>query len=372
MKTIVRFILCFATIIVASCSGDMENLQNNNGDMIEKCPVLESEAITRGLEEAKQMTDAVSKERNREVGETEFFVTNTRGEMADNYGFYIVNYMDGGFAILSGDSQNPKVYAFSDKGSIHLSDTLDNKGLNWYLNDYLANAGGSGYTKPVLPPLQPFEYAFVAPFLPENLTVFSQGSPWNKYCPFIETRQCLVGCAPLATGTIMGYYGWPESYKGYSFDWLSMKADNKHDSWAKLFYFIGLPENMNVSYGVNGTGAYKDTYVPTYNNMGYPNAKLADFNITGILYPQFMKKQPVMARGSRTSSGHAWVMDGIYAEKNTDSTFTNSENPDYSFYTHCIWGWGGSNNGYFLISDYSITVGDREYNNLQVVYDFTH
>ncbi len=374
MKTILKLVCLCVTLIVTSCSGDLENISDINSQIYNGQAGMISARMSKSLEKANKMTDKVSKKRTREVAEIEYFGAQTRSNNNSNAGYYIVNYKDGGFTIISADadSENPEVLAFSDKGSIHLRDTIENKGLSWYINDYLTFAEANGFTTPILPPAQPFEYAYVAPILPENLSLFNQSTPWNKYCPSIDGTHCLVGCAPLAAGTLMGYYEWPKSYNGYSFDWASMKTNNMHDSWAKLFYFIGLPGNMNVSYGVKGTGASKATYVSTFNNMGYPNAKLVDFNITEILYPQFMKKQPVMARGTRGTSGHAWVMDGIYAQKNTGSEPTNSENTEYSFYTHCVWGWGGNNNGYFLISENTVTVGDRTYKGLQVVYDFTH
>lgn len=65
--------------------------------------------------------------------------TQTRSnDESSSYGYYILNFEDNaGFAIVSADRRRNDLYAISDEGSLHLSDTLENAGLNWYLNSYL-------------------------------------------------------------------------------------------------------------------------------------------------------------------------------------------------------------------------------------------
>lgn len=78
----------------------------------------------------------------------------TRSDSNDSiYGYYLVNYKDGnGFALLSADKRRSPVLALSDRGEMHFKDTLQNKGLSWYLNDALSQ----------------FDYAVRIPFEPKD------------------------------------------------------------------------------------------------------------------------------------------------------------------------------------------------------------
>lgn len=66
----------------------------------------------------------------------------TRGSDLPDTLFYVVNYEDDmGFMMLSADRRMNPVYALSDKGSLELSDTTFNKGLDAFYHNAIASAG---------------------------------------------------------------------------------------------------------------------------------------------------------------------------------------------------------------------------------------
>lgn len=90
--------------------------------------------------------------------------------------------------------------------------------------------------------------------------------------------------------------------------------------------------------------------------------QLKDFSIDNVNQELTLKK-PLMVRGDSDTSGHAWIMDGAkYIENpfNVDNTVTKT------YYYHCVWGWGGYDNGYFIFENRAI--GDRPmYRDLQYI-----
>jgi hypothetical protein len=148
--------------------------------------------------------------------------------------------------MLSADRRRPAVLALSDEGSMHLSDTTYNDGLNWYINEALSSFG-STIVKPDTTihstyPNEPYTTTttvYSERLLTGFLSTFSQRYPYNIYCYTDSAEQAVVGCTPLAVGTVMGYYKWPESYESYTFDWTSMYSSSMNTMWARLFEILG-------------------------------------------------------------------------------------------------------------------------------------
>ena len=290
------------------------------------------------------------------------------GEPDDNilWGYYVINFEnDGGFALVSADDRNRPVYALSDEGKMVLSDTVNNIGLRTYINnlpstpdevnDWVLNP-----TNPRPDPTMSYSYKEVAPILTTSVRTWDQWAPFNKYCPKPSgsTKNAPVGCLPLAVGMLMSYYEWPTAYNNIVFDWNDMKSNHNSDVLAKFLKILGDPENLNAQYGVNGTSAYSFRIVPTFKNMGYTNLLSASFSEDKAV--EILKqKMPILVTSESRSVpgsepnrvGHAWVMDGLYVFK----YMTNSlQDPQYkyayTYYPHCVWGWGGLNNGYYYFS----------------------
>lgn len=289
-----------------------------------------------------------------------------------------------------------RVYAISNEGSLNITDTLENPGLSLYINSILPTLTAFSFdpntpAQPVNPINPGWSYyknhsdAMLSGFLAK----FTQLSPYNYYCntgaPYYYPQY--VGCVPLAVGTVMGYYKWPKGLEGYTFSWDSMYASASDLAWARLFKNLGGPSFTNVSYGIvgnsAGTGA-SELYIPqAFSNAGYNGATLASFS-SSTVNEELESGNTVVCVGDNENknSGHAWVIDGGY----TKGVLYYPETPGddykkvYSTYYHCVWGWGGTSNGYYLYSnslggnvetgdtDYSVSA--PKYNNLFVVHGY--
>lgn len=279
------------------------------------------------------------------------------------YGYYLVNYgEDNGFVLLSADRRRRPVIAISNNGAMHFSDTLYNIGLRWYLKDALERidslAMTEGFEVGGKPGLDSTYYAELEPWINQSgkkvhsepllksLTKFHQGSPYNKYCFTSSGEQAVVGCTALAAGTVMGYNKWPLSYRGYTFNWGAMYSNFRHDNWSRLFEVIGRAENLYSNYGTTSTSASPSRIPLTFTNMGYKNCKGASFS-SSIVDSELKAAQPVICSGYIQSGGHTWVIDGGYTTW-TNQVVTETPGLYYETYYHCVWGWGGSSDGYFL------------------------
>lgn len=290
----------------------------------------------------------------------------TRGiENPDLYGYYLVNYgEDNGFALLSADRKRRPVIAISKNGAMHFSDTLYNSGLRWYLNDALAAIDSLAMTEGFViggkPVLDSIFHAELDPWinnsgkkvhsepLLKSMAKFHQGPPYNKYCFTSDSKEAMVGCTALAVGTVMGYNKWPLSYIGYTFNWNAMYSDFRHDNWARLFEVIGRPQNLCAFYGTTATGASPSRIPLTFTNMGYKGCKGAEFS-SSIVDSELEAGQPVICSGylKDARGGHSWVIDGGYTTW-TNQVVTETPELHYESYYHCVWGWKGVSDGYFL------------------------
>ncbi len=341
-----------------SCSEDTSLLVQESSDSSSRNQISISEALDLAGEEYARIFGQTRSNSDLKLKSFEIYKPNhaTRSEESEMHGFYILNFEDNaGFAIVSADTRRENIYAISEEGNIQLADTLTNEGLKWYLNESLTISGNFN-------PITPVDTASIAnPFLPEIETYckpllsgfmskFGQGYPFNKYCFTSDGRQAVVGCVPLAIGTVMGLDQLPQSFKGITFDWTAMKSDQNHDGWARLFEVIGRRENVNASYGVNSTGALSSLIPNALKNMGYKDADIAEFSST-IVNQQLSDNRTVLMGGVRDSGAHRWVIDGGYAKVTKSYATETTFDYHYSYYYHCVWGWNGNANGYFYLSN---------------------
>lgn len=259
MKLKNLFFAAASLLMLASCSQESFDAPIQGGNS--------SSSNYRSLEEGLKDADVLFKKmgmntrsQSRKVKSVETLNQSTRSASPES-AFYIVNYENNeGFALLSADKRLEPVFAISEEGSMNLSDTIYNKSLAYYIRG-IENYAGAIPSDPngkiLLDSTKvdvPQDLVGVVSFpllgnenLGSILPLFHQRAPFNKYCFTNTGEQALVGCAPLAAGTLMAYYEWPEKYGDYVFDWAAMKKNQDHDSWAKLFSWIGCPQNMSVN-----------------------------------------------------------------------------------------------------------------------------
>lgn len=362
MKNSLSFLVTVLSSLLLTCC---LNSCSDVGELHEEAePVFSKDyliPLSEALQNADQMFKVVAQENTRtgrKVKDFDFFqLPSTRNHQEPFHGFYVVNYEDGGFALLSADRRLCPVYALSENGSLSLSDTTENPGLSYYINHMMYSlhpdipSGPDTTLAPV--PMIPYNFyeLYSHPLINGFMAKFHQNMPYNQYCNSGPPSffSYVVGCGPLAIGTVMGYYEWPNNWNGYIFPWKEMKAQPYHSSWARLFETLGRKENTNAVYGFLATGTNATEYSQTFVNYGYSRPVFSYFK-PSYVESELKSGNPIVVVGNYASSGHAWVIDGGY----TTGCYQEPPIPGeeghfyYTTYYHCIWGWEGKSNGYYL------------------------
>ncbi|MDR1623817.1 MAG: C10 family peptidase [Tannerellaceae bacterium] len=193
-------------------------------------------------------------------------------------------------------------------------------------------------------------------------TRWSQKYPYNALCPSstCSPLECNnhypTGCVPLAIAQILAYHGKPSNLS-----WTSILAGPTvptNASSTVINQIAGLIANIgssvSVSYGCTASGvspSLTPTVVPaTFRSYGMTHGSWQGFSLFEIKY-SLLNQMPVYMEGFSSGNGHAWVCD---AYKIHDGMYD---------YLHMNWGWGGTSNGYFYISNsLSFNTGNYNYN----------
>jgi hypothetical protein len=306
--------------------------------------------------------------------------------------FFLFNFdNERGFVIVSSDDKTIPVLGYSDEGSFDpgnmppaLKALIENykeqikaikaKGSAWPANPDWQSAlspskkksGGGGMQYDVSPLFGGMKW--------------NQGCNYNHFCPECTSGGSCgyvwAGCVATAMAMAMKYHDWPpqgvgehtythhtygEQYANFgatTYDWANMPntlgsaTQAQKDEVARFMYHCGVSVNMN--YSCSGSGSHVST--ATNSAIEYfrysPNAlytgkgSYTEENWIKLLKRELDNNRPLMYKGSG-SGGHAFVFDG----------YDNSDR------FHVNWGWGGSYNGYFYVTD--LTPASHDYTNSQ-------
>ena len=312
------------------------------------------------LAKAFLSSQKVSPKRARALSSARFILA---AQLTDCYVFNLTD--SAGYVIVASDDVAPQpILGYSDTGKIDVTHMPCN--LSWMLEEYsrelaVARSQQAAATRakniakaPVL------TKANITPLVESH---WNQDAPYNALCPTVSGTATYTGCVATATAQIMRYHRHPAKGKGsHSYTWgsttLSRTFSNSTYDWdnmlldygssytteeqnavARLMVDVGYAVDMD--YGTTASGATSSSVasaLPTY--FGYSNTiksvyrssyGLTDW--TNLLYDELAADRPVYVSGSNTQGGHAFVLDG-YRDG----------------YFHINWGWGGTSDGYFLIS----------------------
>ena len=285
------------------------------------------------------------------------------GNDTQDNAFYVFNAENNdGFVIVSGDDRTEAVLGYSDHGHIDMDHLPDN--LRYWLASYAEQINGLGVNYyPVVKSKTRLAKANIAPLIKTN---WDQWSPYWMMCPKDnQGYNTLTGCVPTAISQIMYYYQWPESCPAIpafttstqgiqvpqlpatTFKWDKMQLtytdwDDVSESAyavAELMRYVG--QAFHADYGGNdGTGANPsaDALINLFKyskRQTYVFRFYSDTEWDNMVYNELVNQRPVYYEGSpqKEGSGHAYICDGYQ-----------------DGYFHINWGWGGSNDGYFLLS----------------------
>lgn len=312
-----------------------------------------------------------------------------------NPSYYIVNYKENGFIMISADNRtNPiRAYSLTEKFPME-SDKIPSGLVGWLAetsdmitqirvldkeqtklvafswdscemqrtigidsNDDCGGNGGGCEN----------QYNTVGPLI---TTEWGQWDGYNNLsenagdCPNRPNKRPPSGCVATAMAQIMKFHESPSNY-----NWDNMPNTSGTMETARLMRDIG--EKVNMEYSCEGSGAHMSDIPGAFNQFGYRDVKYSGFNRETVKQ-QLGRNRPVILGGYKEKScflwwcsyrgGHAWVCDGY----RTSMIYSEDCSMGWGYlYFHMNWGWGDSRNGRRLNGYYAYNnwnPGNTSYN----------
>lgn len=389
-----------ALVAMAACTSTDEPPIKEAPDTSSK--YLTSQEAVALAQKALVQFGVATPSRSYRTAQVELFNNPRSRTAATDTTFYIVNFTDGGFALVAADKTAPvPVFGFSGEGSFEYS---EDNGTSDYVQYALGGIiplqpGGGGGGKPGTLPLKPadqncpgmrvedengsycrlFKRTVIDTLSVTLPTKWGQGSPYNLYAKSCQSCGCPseAGCVPVAIGQLCAYYKKQISVDGNYMDW-NMVLDspvltintpsNRILPVAKLLRQLG--DTCHTSYhcalhdgsGTTPNGALDGLRWAGFQFVDYTFNFMDAVNQMNSYGPTFMagnvKNDP--------HKGHAWVTDGYIKQEKVYETHYSAnhlpmgEESEIEYYLHMNWGWNGVSDGYFFVG-YDITLGSPEF-----------
>lgn len=223
---------------------------------------------------------------------------------------------------------------------------------------------------------------------PLMTTKWNQVLGFNAKCPLYnpaEIGKNPAGCVAVAMAQIMKFH----EFASANFNWTAMDDNIPTTATCELIADVG--QKAKVQYGYEESPAYDSNAAEAFRKYGY-NATLKNYNAQEVMNEILDYQRPVYMSGVRTGAktGHAWVSDGaMYKQDNyyyyveymrDDNSYNNLGLTSIEYPTelnmsslnlkfHMNFGWGGSQDGWFLNNALPDEVG---YNNNRKVIFVSH
>ncbi len=277
--------------------------------------------------------------------------------------YYVCNFKDNGFVIVSGDDRFKEVLGYSLNGEFAADQMPD--GLKYwlsFLSDEMAAAIESGY-EPAEIKAQLYASNVSQSVAPLLKTRWNQNSPYNN-----KINGNMTGCVATGTAQVMNYWKYPAKGTGshtgayspnYSadfgattYDWAHM-ADEYGTGWesreeveavSTLMLHVGVATDMRWGTKESGTpnpyAAYALHHFFNYNPNLYIESRdqVSLGAWKALIIDQLQTGHPLCYAGMGSADGgvgHFFVCDGYSA---SDGKF------------HFNWGWSGLYDGYYALT----------------------
>ena len=227
-------------------------------------------------------------------------------------------------------------------------------------------------------------------------TEWNQRAPYNYFCPtgssYVE--RAVTGCVPTAIAQMLKYHEWPIAGNGTKtytdtegniqktltadfsipYNWNAMtdiytqKEERDYGaaelSVARLIMEMGVL--VEADYELNETGAYSSNintllaqYLGYSSSIAYGDSRsgyigyIAQPTLYSRIRSDMVEGRPAIVSYSQETAGHCFITDGLGTMGSLD-------------YYHFNYGWGGSENGWYLLTDgYESTVISSATTNIQ-------
>ena len=305
--------------------------------------------------------------------------------------YYIINYKEGGFIILSADNRIFPILAYSINNNFVVDDNIYSTNLGFWMEDasaqiektQLSNREQSPEIEKVWarvqhslinevfslksePPPDCYDHTEIFTVGPFDEPIWGQQDIYNNSLPSIICNglsfQVRVGCVPLAMAMIMRINEYPTSYT-----WSSMQltygtqttanfiedihdAINNEDSeWPKYYCGVTLVDEDVVD------AVFED-------HFNYTNSSTDNYNYNTVK-TDLLNDKPVMLLGwNGLYDGHAWVCEGY-----RQTTYYYEDCSSVTTYPLFYMNWGkyGQYNGWYSYNNWN--PGDDTWNDYKLM-----
>ena len=272
-----------------------------------------------------------------------------------------------GFVIVSGSDLTPDIIGYTDEGAFDAQNIPDN--MKAWLQEYAnqiawVEKNGEQVTESKVrkAPATSTVKSAIAPLIQ---TRWMQTAPYNGMVP----SGCVTGCVATAMAQVLYYCNQKEGFplgtttnipaytdgNGHDismcgqidyFDWANMQLvytdseeDEKKTAVAQLMQYCGAAVGMK--YGTSSSSNLMLIAEALNKYFGYDqhatNVRRHQYTAIeweNMLYDEVAAGRPVLYSASSSGGGHAFICDGYSVDG----------------YFHINWGWGGTGDGFYLLS----------------------
>ena len=308
--------------------------------------------------------------------------------------YYIINYEEGGYIILSADKRASPIWGYSINKNFEVDESLYPSNLKFWMEDAAAQIEAiqlsireqspkeerawasiqnslinEVYSLKPEPPPDCWEHTEITTVGPLTIPTWGQSGVYNNSLPYItcsgSSFQVYVGCLPVAMAIVMKINEHPTSYT-----WSSMPLTYGTTTTAN--YIEDLHDAINSvngaypDYECDGTSVTSSIIDDVFeDHFDYTNSSTGSYNYNTVK-TNILNDQPVILMGFDGSVGHAWVCDGYRQTR----YFYEDCYEHVTLYLHMNWGWNGTYNGYFAYNNFN--PGSYEFNsNKSMAYNIT-
>lgn len=301
-----------------------------------------------------------------------------------------LNYVEGGFVILSADKRTEPILGFSEDNKFIIDENSHPPGLKFWINDAksqiteIQNSNieqsekekvawekvqtsgiiKTSKTSAKEPPIECYEHTEINTNGPLMSSNWHQTGGFNDALPFITCNgtnfQVFAGCVPIAMGQVMRYYEYPNNYNWSAMPLTSWGATTTTANFiADIHDAIGLMYSGQPMYDCDATGVSASANMGNVlkNQFNYSSASWANYNRHVVESNIANYDRPVILSGDNGTTGHMWVCDGY---RRTIYHFDDCTGVHYLKF-HMNWGWGGTNDGWYSFDNFN--PGNTHYNN---------
>ena len=238
MKKYVVLISMLAVAVMVSCQQEEKFEQLDNEVKKEHIVSIETakDVAFFHLHQNKNMP----KTRSRNVDDIKIESAFSINDDASDPVMHIINYEDGGFAVVSGDNRIEPMLAYSDEGSFsdnhldypeglvdwieHVKGTIEYIRTNdvalpeelakfWEATELSGKSRAIPEQEATCIPGETFDEYISGPLL---TTTWGQGVPYNDYMPYVtrngESKRAAAGCVIVAMAQVLNYWEYPTNY----------------------------------------------------------------------------------------------------------------------------------------------------------------